>query len=82
MYIYRKASLSSSHHFTRQKQELYEYLDASIMVVTSPEEAYRKYDDLTNKHIDQLRKLTKAIQDARIARDNEVIKQVSMSMCM
>ena len=36
-------------------QELYEYLDATIMVTTSPEEAYRKYDDLTNKHIDQLR---------------------------
>jgi tetratricopeptide repeat protein 30 len=46
------------------------------MVTTSPEEAYRKYDDLTNKHIDHLRKLTKAIQDARIARDNEAIKQV------
>jgi hypothetical protein len=82
------------------------------MVSTSPEEAYRKYDDLTNKHIDTLRyrqqdhshthsiehtdpltrltlppsppsfsvpfcdyrKLTKAIQDARIARDNEAIK--------
>ena len=58
-------------------QELYEYLDATIMVATSPEEAYRKYDDLTNQHIDQLRKLTKAIQDARIARDNEAIKQVS-----
>lgn len=36
-------------------QELYEYLDASIMVSTSPEEAYRKYDDLTNRHIDTLR---------------------------
>jgi tetratricopeptide repeat protein 30 len=57
-------------------QELYEYLDATIMVQTSPEEAYRKYDDLTNKHIEQLRKLTKAIQDARIARDNDAIKQV------
>merc|ERR1711998_64326 len=51
------------------------YLDASIMVTTSPEEAYRKYDELTSKHIEQLRKLTKAIQDARIARDNDQIKQ-------
>merc|ERR1712100_632703 len=57
------------------EHELYEYLDASIMVTTSPEEAYRKYDELTSKHIEQLRKLTKAIQDARIARDNEQIKQ-------
>lgn len=40
-----------------------------------PEEAYRRYDALTGQHIDQLRKLTKAIQDARLARDNEAIKQ-------
>lgn len=55
--------------------ELYKYLEATILSGTSPEEAYRKYDDLTNKHIDQLRKLTKAIQDARFKLDNEAIKQ-------
>jgi tetratricopeptide repeat protein 30 len=55
-------------------EDLYKYLDATIMVQTSPEEAYRKYDDLTEKHIDDLRKLTKAIQDARIKRDNDEIK--------
>merc|ERR1712054_354802 len=55
-------------------QDLFEFLDASIMVQTSPEEAYRKYDELTKRHIEQLRKLTKAIQDARIARDNDAIK--------
>ena len=32
--------------------QLYEFLDACIMVQTSPEEAYRKFDDLTNKHIE------------------------------
>eukprot|EP00607_Mallomonas_marina_P006679 CAMPEP_0182438006 /NCGR_PEP_ID=MMETSP1167-20130531/85362_1 /TAXON_ID=2988 /ORGANISM="Mallomonas Sp, Strain CCMP3275" /LENGTH=649 /DNA_ID=CAMNT_0024631147 /DNA_START=218 /DNA_END=2168 /DNA_ORIENTATION=- len=55
-------------------QDLYDYLDACIMVSTSPEEAYRKFDDLSAKFIDGLRKLTKQIQDARLARDNEVIK--------
>jgi len=71
--------LAENSHLTYKflMQDLYEYLDASIMVQTSPEEAYRKFDDLTNKHIDQLRKLTKAIQDARIQRDNDAIKQVS-----
>jgi len=54
--------------------ELFEYLDATILVTTAPEEAFRKYDDLANKHIEKLRKLTKQIQDARIARDNEMIK--------
>lgn len=33
-----------------------------------------QYDELTSKHIDQLRQLTKRIQDARIARDNDAIK--------
>ena len=54
---------------------LYEFLDACIMVQTSPEEAYRKFDDLTNKHIEGMRKLTKHIQDSRISRDNEQIKE-------
>lgn len=34
----------------------------------------RQYDELTSKHIDQLRQLTKQIQDARMARDNDAIK--------
>jgi len=55
--------------------EQYEFLDSCIMTQTSPPEAYRKLDDLSNKHIEVLRRLTKQIQDARIARDNEGIKQ-------
>eukprot|EP01035_Chromulina_nebulosa_P019358 gene19358-25224_t len=55
-------------------QEIYDYLDASIMVSTSIEEAYRKFDELSIKYIEKLRKLTKQIQDARLARDNDVIK--------
>ena len=55
-------------------QELYDYLEANVMVPLSPEEAYRKLDDLSNKYVDRLRKITKLIQDARLARDNEAIK--------
>eukprot|EP00903_Cladosiphon_okamuranus_P016120 g14876.t1 len=68
--------LAENSHLTYKflSEELYEYLDAAIMVQTSPEEAYRKYDELTSKHIDQLRQLTKQIQDARMARDNDAIK--------
>jgi tetratricopeptide repeat protein 30 len=54
--------------------ELYEFLDATICVQTSPEEAYRKYDLLTGKHIEALRRHTKAINDARLAHNNEGIK--------
>jgi tetratricopeptide repeat protein 30 len=55
-------------------QEQYDYLDANIMLPTSVEEAYRKFDELSTKYIDKLRKCTKSIQDARLARDNESIK--------
>ncbi|KAJ1428370.1 hypothetical protein B484DRAFT_329548 [Ochromonadaceae sp. CCMP2298] len=55
-------------------QEQYDYMDACIMVPTSVEEAYRKFDELSAKHIEQLRRFTKQIQDARLARDNEKIK--------
>ena len=48
------------------------------MVPLSPEEAYRKLDDLSNKYVDRLRKITKLIQDARLARDNEAIKVYPM----
>eukprot|EP00163_Fabomonas_tropica_P011065 TRINITY_DN2152_c0_g1_i2.p1 TRINITY_DN2152_c0_g1~~TRINITY_DN2152_c0_g1_i2.p1 ORF type:complete len:481 (+),score=115.07 TRINITY_DN2152_c0_g1_i2:753-2195(+) len=57
------------------KQEVYEYLEAIILEATSPEEAYRKYDELASKHVDNLRKLTKQIQDARIGRDGDAIKK-------
>lgn len=52
-----------------------EFLEATIMVPSSPAEAFRKFDDLTKKHIDGLRKYTKQIQDARIGRDNNAIRE-------
>ena len=68
--------LAENTHLTFKMltQSLYEYLDASIMVQTAPEEAYRKFDDLTNKHIEGMRKLTKQIQDSRMSNDNTAIK--------
>jgi len=62
-------------HASCLSQELYEYLEATIMTQSSPAEAYRKFDILANKHIEVLRKLTKKIQDARLDRDNERIKE-------
>lgn len=56
-------------------QEDFEFLETIILQQTSKEEAYRKFEELANRHIDVLRKNTKAIQDARLARDNEAIKK-------
>jgi tetratricopeptide repeat protein 30 len=68
--------LAENSHLTYRylSQELYDYLEACIMVPTSAEEAYRKFDELAARHIEKLRRLTKLIQDARLARDNETIK--------
>lgn len=41
---------------------------------SSPEEAYRKFDDLANKHVETLRKLTKQVQEARVNHDEEAVK--------
>ena len=55
-------------------RDMYEFLDACIMQQTSPEEAYRRFDALSSRHVEVLRKLTKQINDARNSRDNEAIK--------
>ena len=54
-------------------QEDFDFLENFILYQTNKDEAYKKFEDLANKHIDTLRKKTKAIQDARIARDSKAI---------
>ena len=56
-------------------QDVREFLEATIMITSSPAEAYRKFDDLTTKHIETLRRFTKEIQDARIGRNNDAIRE-------
>lgn len=53
--------------------EDFEFLETFILYQSSPDEAYAKFEDLANNHIDSLRKKTKSIQDARIARDSKAI---------
>ncbi|KAI8836789.1 hypothetical protein BJ741DRAFT_605193 [Chytriomyces cf. hyalinus JEL632] len=55
---------------------LFEFLEASLLRQASPEEAYRKFDDLASKHVDILRKLTKQVQEARQNMDEETVKRV------
>lgn len=67
--------LAENAHLTYKclSQEDFEFLENFILYQTSKEEAFRKFEDLANKHIDTLRKRTKSIQDARIARDSKSI---------
>uniref|UniRef100_A0A7R9V8U6 Tetratricopeptide repeat protein 30 n=1 Tax=Chlamydomonas euryale TaxID=1486919 RepID=A0A7R9V8U6_9CHLO len=55
--------------------DLQEYLQSAIVMSASPEEAYRRYDALGARHTEVLRRLTKQIQDARLARNNDAIKR-------
>jgi len=41
---------------------MYDFFDALITQQTSPEEAYRKFDELANKTAEALRKLTKQVR--------------------
>ncbi|XP_076290193.1 tetratricopeptide repeat domain 30 [Lasioglossum baleicum] len=54
---------------------LYDFLDALITQQTSPEEAYRKFDDLGNKYMEILRKATKRVQEARLNHDDNAVKK-------
>jgi tetratricopeptide repeat protein 30 len=55
-------------------KELYDYLEATILTQSSPEEAYRKFDQLAHKHTTTLRQVTKEVNDARNSFDNERTK--------
>ncbi|XP_051995517.1 tetratricopeptide repeat protein 30A isoform X1 [Xyrauchen texanus] len=54
---------------------LYEFLDAMITCQTAPEEAFRKFEETAGKLTEQLRKVTKQVQDARHNRDEESLKK-------
>uniref|UniRef100_A0A669QBD4 Tetratricopeptide repeat protein 30 n=1 Tax=Phasianus colchicus TaxID=9054 RepID=A0A669QBD4_PHACC len=54
---------------------LYNFLDAVITCQTAPEEAFHKLDDAAGMLTEQLRKLTKQIQEARQNWDDEAVKK-------
>lgn len=49
-------------------------MDAVIAQQTSPDEAYRKLDNMANKLADSLRKSTRSVQESREARDDKRAK--------
>lgn len=62
-------------YLSQDQQSLYDFLDGLITAQTSPAEAYHKFDILSKKHIDHLRKLTKKIQDAKNTMEKDAVKQ-------
>lgn len=56
-------------------KDLQDFLEAAVMRQKAQEESFRRFDELCSRHVDLLRRLTKQIQDARMARDNDAIKK-------
>jgi tetratricopeptide repeat protein 30 len=56
------------------KQDVYEFLEAALLQEISPEESFKRYDDIAARHIDTLRKLTKKINDYRIQGEKAGVK--------
>ena len=54
---------------------LYDFMEAVITQQTSPEEAYRKLDEMASKQTEQLRKLTKMVQESRQNHDDDAVKK-------
>lgn len=57
------------------KQEVYDYLEALIFQNTNPEETIKKLEVLGNKHLDNFRRITKAIREAQQEKDDAVLNK-------
>ena len=68
--------LAQNSHLTMTflSKELYDYLDAHIMISTSPEESYKKLESLATKHIEKMCKLSKEMSLASASKNKAHIK--------
>ncbi|KAH9548938.1 hypothetical protein CY35_11G113200 [Sphagnum magellanicum] len=60
--------------FKHLSQDLYDFLDATILMQTSTEEAYVKFNELANRYGEVLLRLTKQIQDTHGSREQDIHK--------
>uniref|UniRef100_A0A914VNJ5 Tetratricopeptide repeat protein 30 n=1 Tax=Plectus sambesii TaxID=2011161 RepID=A0A914VNJ5_9BILA len=69
--------LAENAHLTYKylTQYLYDFLDAVITQQTSPDDAFMKFDVIATQQTDELRKLTKRVQEARQSHDDEGVKR-------
>ncbi|KAJ3342194.1 Tetratricopeptide repeat protein 30A [Gonapodya sp. JEL0774] len=56
-------------------EDTFEYLKAVLLRHSSPEEAYKRFEEMGGHHIDRLRRLSKDVQEARQAHDDEALKK-------
>nr|XP_021517890.1 tetratricopeptide repeat protein 30A2-like [Meriones unguiculatus] len=75
--VLHQTALAENAHLTYKflTPYLYDFLDAMITCQTAPEEAFVKLDGLAGMLTEQLRRLTKQVQEARHNRDDDTIKK-------
>ncbi|PIO70894.1 tetratricopeptide repeat protein [Teladorsagia circumcincta] len=69
--------LAENTHLTFKylTQYQYDYLDALINLQTSPEEAFAKFDAMANEQMNELRSLTKRVQEIRQSNDETTARK-------
>ncbi|KAJ1369774.1 Tetratricopeptide repeat protein 30A [Parelaphostrongylus tenuis] len=69
--------LAENTHLTFKylTQYQYDYLDALINLQTSPDEAYAKFDAMANDQLNELRNLTKRVQEIRQSNDDTAARK-------
>ena len=51
-----------------------DFCEANLLRHTSQEDAFQKLDDIGNRQIEILRKLTKKVQEARHNQDDDIVR--------
>ncbi|VEL22410.1 unnamed protein product [Protopolystoma xenopodis] len=54
--------------------DLYDFIEAVILRQNAPQDAYNRLDQMAAKQTEHLRRLTKSVQEARQAQDDEAVK--------
>ncbi|CAH8531907.1 Tetratricopeptide repeat protein 30A [Schistosoma haematobium] len=54
--------------------DLFDFIEAIILRQTAPQDAYNRLDQMAIKHTEQLRRLTKIIQEARQNQNDELVR--------
>merc|ERR1719376_1462696 len=72
--LYVKAEYPD-HTYKHLTPYMYELIDAVITKQTGEQEAFRKLDAMASKQTDELRKLTKQVQECREVHDEQGVKQ-------
>ncbi|CAH8508519.1 unnamed protein product [Schistosoma mattheei] len=54
--------------------DLFDFIEAVILRQTAPQDAYNRLDQMAIKHTEQLRRLTKIIQEARQNQNDELVR--------